>query len=99
MSDLTAADLARLDHLRRRADEGEYEAAALQAIANHFSVPALIATVRELARAIVAAHEDGRLSWGDPGCPFCAGEWSSAGRRVVHAPDCIVIRARALAGE
>lgn len=119
MPDLTAADLARLDHLAEYATAGPWEPwysdlnecrevgrsgrtglvvadcidedGANFIAASRAAVPALVAAVRELARAIDEANFD-------CGCPFCTATLRD-GSYLEHAPDCIVIRARALAGE
>lgn len=108
---LTAADLAELEELGERAFAGPWEVWVGESVwaadgtwvadayddnaafiaASRQSVPALVAAVRELARAIVDVGDT------TTHCPICSGMLLSVGG-VEHAPDCIVIRARALLG-
>lgn len=57
-------------------------------VAARAAVPALVALVRDLARALVATETQ---AYPDSRCPICAG--------AAHDPDCAVLRARALLGD
>lgn len=101
MSDLTAADLARIEALadtvvRLAALPAEFRGPLAGDLGR--DVPALVAAVRELARAIIGAEWNGNLYEDDDEiCPFCEEHWKNTPAK--HAPDCIVHRARALVGE
>lgn len=93
MSDLTAADLARIEALadtvvRLAALPAEFRGPLAGDLGR--DVPALVAAVRELARAVVAAVEG--TAWAT--CPFC-----DLTSREGHYPSCAYERARALLGE
>ncbi|HET8627406.1 MAG TPA: hypothetical protein VFL91_08300 [Thermomicrobiales bacterium] len=65
--------------------------------ASREAVPALVATVRELAREIVAVEEG--LRYRATQCPYCGGGYAASSSTFAHADDCIVRRALALVGE
>lgn len=125
-TELTAADLARLEHLAAYATAGPWEAwysalnecweagqpcrtglvaadcidedTAAFIAASREAMPALVAIVRELARALDASRSvdvDWRTE--EEYCEYCRAAYH--GEQTAHEPGCIIRRARALLGD
>lgn len=98
MTDLTAADLARIDSWASGESPPPWETESSDYIAiPRAEVGLLVAIVRDLARAIVGAEAYGAGFFvGVESCPFCDSGLDNG--TIIHMDHCIMRRAKALTG-